>query len=190
MPLPPPGALLIQFRHGTGPDGGAGPAQLSELSARVGALGAFGVSPPGTPQDLVNFGQLRDLPLLTGAALGALTLLTIAHLLLTSVRQRRREIAVLRAIGFTPRQARAAVSWMAATLAAIALAAGIPLGIACGWLAWGAFAGQFGVQPAPVVPPGWFLILAAAALSLAVAIAAIPAAAVSRARPAQVLRAE
>jgi hypothetical protein len=40
-----------------------------------------------------------------------------------------------------------------------------------------------------VVPPGWFLVLAATTLSLAVVIAAVPGAAVSRARPAQALRA-
>jgi ABC-type antimicrobial peptide transport system permease subunit len=59
-------------------------------------------------------------------------MLTITHLLLTSVRRHRRELSVLRALGFTPRQARATVGWMAVTFAALALAAGVPLGIAAG----------------------------------------------------------
>ena len=54
--------------------------------------------PPGPrPTDLVNFGRVQDLPLLLGVALSLLALLTIVHLLLTSVRRRRRDFAVLRA---------------------------------------------------------------------------------------------
>jgi hypothetical protein len=90
---PPYNALVVKFRPGVS-------LQLGELSARVEGLGPYAISGPSTPADLVNFGQLEDLPLLLGLALGLAALLTIAHLLLTSVRRRRRDLAVLRALGF------------------------------------------------------------------------------------------
>ena len=182
---PPYNALIVKFRPGV-----SLPQGLSELSARVEGLGPYAVSGPSTPADLVNFGQLEDLPLLLGLALGLVALLTIAHLLLTSVRRRRRDLAVLRALGFTGGQVRAAVSWMAVTLAAVALAIGIPIGLLCGRQAWHLFAGQLGISDVPVVSPVSFAVLVAAGLALAVAIAAVPGISASRARPAEALRAE
>ena len=90
-------------------------------------LGPFVVQGPAAPTDLVNFGRVQDMPLLLGISLSALALLTIAHLLLTiahllvtSVRRCRGDLAVLRVIGFTRGQVRAAVAWQAGTLACAA----------------------------------------------------------------------
>lgn len=69
-------------------------------------LGPFQVMAPSSPADLVNFGDTQALPLLLGLSLALLALLTVAHLLLTSARRRRRDLAVLRAIGFTRGQVR------------------------------------------------------------------------------------
>jgi ABC-type lipoprotein release transport system permease subunit len=128
--------------------------------------------------------------LLLGLALGAAALLTLAHLLLTAVHRRRRDLAVLRVLGLTGRQVRATVSWMAVTIALAALAVGVPVGVACGRLAWEFFAGQLGVEPVTEVPAVPVVILIAAGLALAVAVAAVPGVRASRTRPAMVLRAE
>jgi putative ABC transport system permease protein len=183
--LPPYTAIMVKFRPGVSAAEG-----ISVLTARVGRSGPFGVIGPSTPADLVNFGQLQDLPLLLGLSLALLALLTIAHLLLTAVRRRRRDLAVLRALGFTGRQVRATVSWMAVTLTVVALAIGIPAGLLCGRQIWRFFAGQLGTLSVVSVPVLWFGILVAAALALAVAIAAVPGMTASRARPAEALRAE
>jgi putative ABC transport system permease protein len=138
---------------------------------------------------VVNFGRVQQLPLLLGIALSLLALLTIVHLLLTSVRRRRRDFAVLRSIGFTRRQVRSAISWQASTLTAVALGLGIPLGIVCGRVAWRLFAGQLGIPPV-VVLPVIVLVVVPAALALAVAVAAVPGESAARARPAEILRSE
>jgi putative ABC transport system permease protein len=138
----------------------------------------------------VKFGQVQDLPLLLGLCLGVLALLTIAHLLLTSVRRRRRDLEVPRDISFTPRQIQATVAWQAAALAAVALIIGIPAGIVCGQLAWRIFAGQLCIPPVLDIPFLALAIVVAAALALAIAVAAVPSASAARARPAEVLRAE
>jgi ABC-type lipoprotein release transport system permease subunit len=191
VPVPPPSGVMVSFRdHGAGAGSEGSGQQISALTAIVQRAGPYGVLPAGTPVDLVNFGQLQDLPLLTGLGLGGLAMLTIAHLLLTSVRRHGRELSVLRALGFTPRQVRATVGWMAATFAVVALVAGVPLGIAGGRLAWGAFSSQLGIAPVTVIPAGWMAALAAAVIALSVAVAAVPARSAARARPAAVLRAE
>jgi len=191
LTVPPYTALVVTFRA-SAPAHQVSPEQqdIAALTHRLDALGPYAVSAAATPADLVNFGQVEDLPLLLGLALGAAALLTLAHLLLTAVRRRRRDLAVLRVLGLTGGQVRATVSWMAVTVALAALVAGIPVGIACGRLAWEFFADELGVQPVTVVPAVPVGILIAGGLALAVALAALPGARASRARPAAVLRAE
>ena len=185
LQLPPVNALVVRFQPGISPQQG-----MNTLAARVDRLGPFAVTAPSTPADLVNFGQLQDLPLLIGLSLGVLAVLTIAHLLLTSVRRRRRDLAILRALGFTGRQVRATVSWMAVTVAAAALAVGVPVGLLCGRQIWRFLAAQLGIEPVVTLPLLSLLALIAAGLALAIAIAAIPGAAAARTRPAEFLRAE
>ena len=185
LTVPPFTGLVVRFRPGI-----SAQQEISALAARIDRLGPFGVAGPAVPADLVNFGQVQDLPLLLGLSLGVVALLTIAHLLLTSVRRRRRDLAVLRAIGLTPRQVQATVAWQAATLAALALILGIPAGIVCGRLAWRIFAGQLGIPPVLDIPFLSLAIVVAAALALAIAVTAVPGASAARARPAEVLRAE
>jgi len=185
VPAPPPDTLLVRFRP---PARGA--AGLSAFASREAQLGPFAVAGPATPTDVVNFGRVQQLPLLLGVALSLLALLTIVHLLLTSVRRRRRDFAVLRSLGFTGGQVRGAVSWQAGTLTAAALCVGLPAGILCGRLAWRVFSQQLGILPVVVVPVAALAALTGAALLIAAAVAAVPGESAARARPASILRSE
>jgi len=119
-----------------------------------------------------------------------LALLTITHLLITSVRRRRRDIAVLRAVGFSRRQVRAAVAWQSATLMAVSLAIGLPAGLIVGRQIWLLLTRQLGVLPVLYLPVATLGLLVVAAVPLAVAIAAWPGEAAARISPALALRAE
>jgi putative ABC transport system permease protein len=121
---------------------------------------------------------------------GGKALATITHLLITSVRRRRRDFAILRALGFTRGQVRRTAAWQAATLTAAALAIGIPAGAVCGRAAWLIFARHLGIVPAPDIPLLQFAVLIPIALGLAVAIAALPAESAARAKPAHLLTSE
>jgi hypothetical protein len=181
---PAPDHVLVRFRPGaTGDEAGT-------LSARLDAAGPFTVQGPATPTDLVNFGRVQGLPLLLGGAMSLLALLTIVHLLVTSVRRRRRDLAVLRTIGFTRGQVRRTVTWQAGTLTAAALVIGIPAGIICGRLAWRAFSGGLGTLPVVALPVATLAVLVPAALVLSAAVAALPGESAARARPARILRSE
>jgi hypothetical protein len=168
---------------------GLGQGAALTLAAQLTPAGAYSLQGPPAPTDLVNFGRVRDLPLLLGAALSALALLTVTHLLVTSVRRRRRDFAVLRVLGCTTAQLRASAAWQASTLTVLALAIGIPLGILGGRLAWQAFARYLGVLPVPALPVP-LLLLAAAALVLALLVAVFPARSAARTRPAPTLHTE
>jgi ABC-type lipoprotein release transport system permease subunit len=185
VPPPPMDTLLVRFRPPAG-----GQAGLNDFATRVGRLGPFVTQGPAAPTDVVNFGRVQQLPLLLGIALSLLALLTIAHLLLTSVRRRRRDFAVLRSLGFTRWQVRGAVGWQASALTVAALCLGIPAGILCGRVAWRIFALQLGILPTVVVPLVALAVLIPAGLALAVAVAAVPGESAARARPAEILRSE
>jgi putative ABC transport system permease protein len=183
-PMPPP-EVFVQFRPGVGPQAGR-----TALAARLARLGSFAVEGPEAPTDLLNFGQVQDLPQVLGIGLAVVALLTIGHLLMTSVRRRQRDFAILRALGFTSWQVRGTLCWQALTLAGIALLIGVPAGIVCGRLCWQVFAHQLGITPVVAVPLAALSIMAAGWLAAAAAIAALPGEAATRNPAARVLHSE
>ena len=84
---------------------------------------------------------------------------TLAHLLVVSVSRRRREIGLLKVLGFVNGQVVSAVAWQATTLAVIGIAVGVPLGVVIGRAVWRTFANNLGAVPVAVVPTllvgGW-----------------------------------
>jgi predicted lysophospholipase L1 biosynthesis ABC-type transport system permease subunit len=116
--------------------------------------------------------------------------LSLALTVLASVRRWRRELALLKTLGMTRRQVRAIVGWQTTLTLAVAIAVGVPLGIAAGRWAWQSFAGSLGVAPDTVVP---VLLLAAGCAALIVAgnlLASVPAAIAARTPAAGTLRTE
>ena len=154
--------------------------------------------PPGTcvvtadqrPGDIRNYAGVRATPLVLGALLALLAVGTLAHVLVTGVRRRRRDLAVLKTIGLLRSQVIAVVSWQAIALAAAALAVGLPIGVVAGRWAWVIFADSVGVAGRADIPVPLVLLITPAVLLLAAGIAAVPAAAAARIRPATALRAE
>jgi ABC-type antimicrobial peptide transport system permease subunit len=184
--------FLIRFRPGT-------PAtDKSAVSSRfVSALTASGC-PAGTCQALTaaqpaaisNYSRVRATPLALAALLALLAVALIAEALLTTARRRRRDFAVVKTLGFLRRQVSAAVAWQATTLAAVALLAGLPLGVAGGRWAWALFAGSAGVGSSATIPLGAIALTIPIALLLANTIAAGPGWAAAQIKPAVALRNE
>jgi len=163
----------------------------ARLQARLDdAIPGGTVFAPTRPNEVVDFGHVQNLPVVLAAVLAALATATIGHLLVSSVRRRRHDLAVLKSLGFLRRQVVAAVCWQASTLVVIALGVGVPLGVAIGRWTWGLLADQLGILPRPTTPLLALLGLAPAALLLANAIAAAPAWSAGRTSPAVVLRSE
>ncbi len=147
------------------------------------------VLPAVPPPEVREVEGVNGLPLVLAAVLTLLAVGTIAQTLVTSVRRRRRDLAILKAIGFVGRQVRASVAWQATAIAGTGLLVGLPLGLAAGRWAWDLLAQGFAIQPVAVISSG-LLLAVPAVLLLANAVAAIPARTAARTRAAVVLRTE
>ena len=181
--------FLLRYRPGT--------EQAAQNDGLTKALRAAGC-PIGSclttgdqrPTEIRNYASVRDVPLVLGAVLAVLAVATLAHVLLSSVRRRRRDLAVLKTLGLTRAQVLRLVSWQATALAAAALLAGLPLGVIAGRLAWSFFANAAGVAPQPDVPLPLILLAVPVTLLLANLIATWPAWTAARVHPAIALRTE
>jgi hypothetical protein len=142
------------------------------------------------PADIQSYDHVRGTPMLLAGLLAVLGAGVLAHLLVTSIRARRHDLAILKTLGLARRQVRATVAWQATTLVAIALAIGIPIAFVAGRWTWQGFAGRLGVDDYVRVPASSFVLIAVAGGLLANLIAAVPARTAARTRPAIVLRSE
>jgi hypothetical protein len=145
-------------------------------------------SKPLTPTSLVNFGEAVNFPLIFGAMLAIFGAATLAHLLVVSVSRRRREVGLLKVLGFVNGQVVSTVAWQAATLALVGIVVGVPLGVILGKTVWNAFADNLGVVPVAIVPVLLVVILAASVVVVANIIAIAPALVATRSKPVDLLR--
>ncbi|MGO9214526.1 MAG: FtsX-like permease family protein [Syntrophales bacterium] len=131
-----------------------------------------------------------NFPLLFGLVLIVFGVATLLHVLVVSVVRRRREVGLLKALGFVRRQVALSVTWQTTTVALVGIVVGVPLGIVVGRWVWAAFAGSLGVVPVTVIA-GWTIVaVAVGALLVANLLAVGPALVAARSRPASLLKAE
>jgi putative ABC transport system permease protein len=142
------------------------------------------------PTDITNYARIRATPLVLAGLLALLGVAMIAHALAIGVRRRRRDLALLKTLGFVRRQMSATVAWQATTFAAIALLVGIPLGVVAGRWVWTLFAEQLGVPPEPRITLPMVLLAIPVTLLIANLVAAVPGRIASRMQPAAALRTE
>ncbi|MGH8986034.1 MAG: FtsX-like permease family protein [Acidimicrobiia bacterium] len=149
------------------------------------------VDTPAPPSELISYRRVDDLPLVLALVLAGLGAGILSHAAITSTRRRRREVGVLKALGFVRPQVAVAVGCEATTLAALSLLIGLPLGVLVARWGWTIFANQLGVVAEPVVPFPWgVMAVALGALVLALAVAVLPGRSAARTQPAFALRSE
>jgi ABC-type lipoprotein release transport system permease subunit len=148
------------------------------------------LTPIPPPSIVDRFQEVGPVPWYLAGMLAVLGAAALVHSSLVTGRRRARELAVMRALGFTPGQAAGAVRWQGVATAAAGLVIGLVAGIAVGRVAWRRLADTIDVVTA-VRLPAWAPLLAAAWM-LAVALAATwwPSVATRRARPSVLLRTE
>ena len=180
-----PNNILVALRPGADP--GAARQVLQRL---VPAADGGVVSGVLRPAEIVNYRSMGTAPTLLAAALAAGALSSLWLTLMAAVRRRRKEIALLKTLGFTRRQVAATVAWLSTAAVAAGAAAGVPLGIALGRFLWGLFARQISVVPEPTVPTTTVVLVIAGALVTANLVAALPGWAAARTPVGAALRAE
>ena len=87
-------------------------------------------------------------------------------------------------------QVSAAVAWQATTVALLALAVGLPLGVALGRWTWSLLIDRIGLGAEPVTPGTALLAGVAGTVLVANLVAAWPGRVAARTRPAVALRSE
>jgi ABC-type antimicrobial peptide transport system permease subunit len=122
--------------------------------------------------------------------LALLALGAVGHALVTAVRRRRHDIAVLRALGMTRRQSRTTVITQATVVSLIGLAVGAPLGVALGRTIWRYVADTTFMHYVPPVAAAALALVIPVTLVAAVLLAVWPGRTAASLPVADVLRAE
>ena len=176
--------IVVRFAEGTDID-----ETIAQLSGALGGDVQF-VETAELPDELTNLRNIRTLPLVLAGFLALLALAALSHVLATSARRRRRDFAVLRAIGLNRRATRLVLNAQGTAIGVVGLLLGIPLGVALGRIGWRLVADQVPLTNVPPFAVLVVLLIVPATVLLTNALALWPGRRVARLRPAEVLRTE
>ncbi|HEY5888566.1 MAG TPA: ABC transporter permease [Acidimicrobiales bacterium] len=139
--------LTIDFR----------PGAPADTAARLSADTGVRIGPQDVTSVIINLRRVRSVPYVIGGLLAALALLSLASLMTVALRHRRRELAVLRALGSDRRWIGRVVTWHAVAFTAAIVALGVPFGIVAGRWTFRFLADRIGAAGDTAVP--WALVL-------------------------------
>jgi len=151
---------------------------------------ASGVVSVLRPAEITDYRSVGSTAFVLAGVLGAGALGALGLTLVASVRRRRRELALLKALGFTQAQLAGTVAWQSSVSAAIGVIVGLPVGMALGRWLWTLFARGISAVPDPTVPVLSIVLIALGALVFANLAAAVPGRIAARTSTALLLRTE
>jgi hypothetical protein len=196
----PADMVLIRMRSTVSPAAALADTQrLAKATNRIlGAVPAesncfddlVSVLPVQRPGEIANYRTVGSAPALLATALALAAVTALGLTLAASVRRRRRDLATLKALGFTRRQLLSTVCWQSSVTVGIGVVAGVPLGIALGRWLWTLFAREIYVVPYPTVPVLSVIIVGIGALAFANIVAIIPGRIAARTPTARVFQSE
>ncbi|HEY7946326.1 MAG TPA: FtsX-like permease family protein, partial [Acidimicrobiales bacterium] len=192
-----PSIEVVRLRPGVSPAAGRSSVQhIADAATRImnrdplGLGDTYNVLSVQRPAEIVNYQSTGATPAVLASGLAAGAVIALGLTLVASVRRRRRDLALLKTLGFTQRQLAGAVAWQASVAAIVGVIVGVPAGIALGRWLWTLFARAIFAVPEPSVPVTQVVLVALGALVLANVVAAIPGRLAARTSTALVLRAE
>jgi hypothetical protein len=190
--VPGPMAELISVRPGV--RAAVALASLDRISRRLnvpsdGDAPIGGVVAALRPAEVAGYDNDQSTPVILAAVLALAALCALGLTLTASVRSRRREFALLKALGFTRRQLASTVAWQSTAASVLGVVVGVPLGLALGRWLWTMFANGINAVPLPSVPVLGVVGVALGAVVFANVVALIPARIAARTPTAVLLRA-
>lgn len=160
-------------------------AAVAELRPEFG--GIIGLARPQA--DVRNLDRIKPQLRVVAPVVILFAIAALTHALITTVRVRRRDLATMRALGFTGGQVATSIGWHAAFVQAVALVVGIPIGVIAAQWVWRSVEARLGVIPDSSVP--WpTIVLAIAGALMVCAMAALMGRLVGTPDTADALRSE
>jgi putative ABC transport system permease protein len=141
-------------------------------------------------EDVINLQSVDGLPPLLAGLVAFLGLATVGNALVSSVRRRGKDLAILKTLGFFRRQLMLVIVWQATSFSLLALLIGLPVGVVAGRWTWVLVASGIGSTSPPVVPVLGIAIVVPVTLLLANVLAAWPGYKAARTVPSAELRTE
>jgi hypothetical protein len=186
---PGPNAILIRTKPGADQAVVVKSLQsiIFKLQAQFNGAAVQGVQ---RPAEVIGYSNLGATPALLGGALAAGAVIALGLTLIASVRRRRRDLALLKTLGFTKDQLVATVVWQSTVAVAMGTVVGVPLGIALGRSLWDLFARGINAVPHSTVPVLSIVLIAIGALVLANLVALVPGRIAARSPVALAFRAD
>ncbi len=148
------------------------------------------VLPVQRPAEIADYHTMGSMPALLAAVLALTAVIALGLTLAASVRRRRRDLAMLKALEFTRRQLLSTLCWQSSVAVGIGVVLGVPLGVVLGRWLWTLFAHDIYVVPEPTVPLLSVILIAIGAIVFANLVAVIPGRIAARTPTALVLRSE
>jgi ABC-type antimicrobial peptide transport system permease subunit len=142
------------------------------------------------PNGASNYARIDATPEVLAGILAVLGLAVLGQFAMSSARRRRHEFAILKTLGLLQRQLAAITAWQATVLTALALLAGLPLGVAAGHWAWALFADEVGLSTDAITPVTLVLLTVPAALLATIAVTLPAGRRTARLSPGAALRSE
>ena len=156
-----PTLAVVRFRAGAPAAGGLASLQhVANQATRVmnadpqGQGDVYEVIGVQRPAEIVNYQSTGATPAILAIGLAAGAVVALGLTLIASVRRRRRDLAMLKTLGFTRRQLAATVASQASVAAMTGIVVGVPVGIAVGRWLWDTFAQAIYAVPDDVRPGG------------------------------------
>jgi predicted lysophospholipase L1 biosynthesis ABC-type transport system permease subunit len=166
---------------------------VEEVVASLDRRYPYGISDESrahAPGPVRNLEQIRRLPLALALFFALLGAAAFAQLIFMLASERRRDLAVLRVIGYTRAQTRGVLRSAAASVAVIGLVIGVPFGLLAGRFGWHVVADGLAVSRSVAVPAAAVAAVALGLVGFALVIATAPAHMALRRTPGGALRAE
>jgi len=191
-----PAIVVVRLRSGLSP--GIGLTSLQKivretnraLASDPNASNNFAVIGVQRPAEIVNYKATGATAAVLAGGLAVAAVVGLGLTLVASVRRRRRDLAILRTLGFTRTQLASTVIWQSSVAAVAGVVAGIPLGIALGRWLWDLFAHEISAVADPTVPVSQVALVGLAALMLSTVVAVVPGRIAARTPVAVLLHAE
>jgi putative ABC transport system permease protein len=148
------------------------------------------LKPVPTPSIVDNLGEIGSTPWLLAGFLVLIGAAGLAHSLTVSVRRHRRDVAVVRALGLRPVQARSVVRWQATVPAVLGAGLGLVAGVLVSRVIWQRIVRGVGALVSVQVPAMVLVLAPVVAIGLGLLLSLFSGRRVASLAPATVLKAE